>query len=129
MRSANARMPCTARRALAFARVTSAYFAPAVTSISRISGANDFGTLPKPGIATAGPIRCVVQRRLAVTAGGIWIGTFGQQRTDNLWPVFVGGDDEGGVASVVATIGVRSGFDQGDGYSRLRAREREIAGD
>ena len=67
-----------------------------------------------------------MQRCRAVTAGGIRVGAFGQQGTDDLWPVPVGSDHERGVAAVAATIGVRSGFDQGEGYSRLRAREREM---
>ena len=64
--------------------------------------------------------------RLAVSAGSIWIGALGQQRVDHCGPVLVGGDDQGGVAVVVATIGIGSGFEQGDGDSRLRARESKM---
>src|SRR5262249_526238 len=75
---------------------------------------------------TARPIRRIVERRLAVAAGSIWIGAPGQQRADHCRPVLVGRDDEGGLAVVVPTIGVGSGFDQGDGDSRLRARESKV---
>ena len=87
-----------------------------------------FRDLAEAGIVSAGPVRCVVQRCRPVTAGGIRVGASGQQRTDDLRPVLVGSDHQCGVAAVVAPIGVRSGFDQGDGDARLRPRERESRG-